>query len=178
MWPKWRWNAHIWSWKFTWPHGVKNTRIHRKTPIVAWWFDACAVGPKAFALRSHVNGIVDTCADRQTTPQVPRVSMSTFPRRPTAHAQTMKSSPRPLASAEVHEKTHCMEVRINFFFLMNISNRAWWQAGRVWRPSDVTPLTLIGEHKKWCLPLGGRRHEQGMRPWNIMVELCLGPWFD
>ena len=92
---------------------------------MAWWLDACAVGPKAFALRSHVNGIVDTCADRQTTPQVPRIPMSTFPRRPTAHAQTMKSSPRPLASPEVHEKTHCMEVRINFFFLMNISNRAW-----------------------------------------------------
>ena len=65
---------------------------------------ACAVGPEAFALRSHVNGIVDTCADRQTTPQVPRIPMSTFPRRPTAHAQTMKSSPRPLASPEVHEK--------------------------------------------------------------------------
>ena len=65
---------------------------------------ACAVGPEAFALRSHVNGIVDTCADRQTTPQVTRILISLFPRRAIAHAQTTKSSPRPLASPEVHEK--------------------------------------------------------------------------
>ena len=84
---------------------------------MAWWLDACAVGPKAFALRSLVNGIVGTCADRQIAPQVPRIPMSTFPRRPTAHAQTMKSSPRPLTSPEVHEKTHCIEVKINFFLI-------------------------------------------------------------
>ena len=71
---------------------------------MAGWLDACAVGPKAFALRSHVNGIVDTCADRQTTPQFPRILMSTFPPRPTAHAQTMKSSPRPLASQKSMKK--------------------------------------------------------------------------
>ena len=61
---------------------------------MAWWLDACAVGPKAFALRSHVNGIVDTCADRQTTPQVPRIPMSTFPPRPTAHAQNAQNKPQ------------------------------------------------------------------------------------
>ena len=147
MWPNWRHNAHIWSWKFTWPHGIKNTRIHRKTPIVAWWLDACAVGPKAFALRSHVNGIVGTCADRQTTPQVPRIPMSTFPRRPTAHAQTLKTSPRPLASPEVHGKTHCIEVKINFFN-QQIASGTWWQAGRVWRPSDVTPIFYINTHNE------------------------------
>ena len=76
--------------------------------------DACAVGAQAFALRSHVNGIVGTCADRQTTPQVPRIPVSLFSRRPTAHAQTMKSSPRPLASQK-SRKTHYMEVKINFF---------------------------------------------------------------
>ena len=69
-----------------------------------------AVGAQAFALRSHVNGIVGTCADRQTTPQVPRIPVSLFPRRPTAHAQTMKSSPRPLASQK-SRKTHCCEVK-------------------------------------------------------------------
>ena len=60
--------------------------------------------PNAFALRIHVNGIVGTCADRQNTPQVPRIYVSTFPHRPTAHAQTLKRIPRPLASPEVNEK--------------------------------------------------------------------------
>ena len=76
--------------------------------------DACAVGAQAFALRSHVNGIVGTCADRQTTPQVPRIPVSLFPRRPTAHAQTMKIAPDP-SHPKSQEKTHYMEVKINFF---------------------------------------------------------------
>ena len=123
-----------------------NTRIHRKTPIVAWSLDACAVGPKAFALRSHMNGIVGTCADRQTTPQVPRIPMSTFPRRPTAHAQTMKSSPRPLASQK-SRKTHCCRVKNHFLWFNEKTNlEPGWQAGRVWRPSDVTPIFYINTH--------------------------------
>ena len=92
--------------------------------------DACAVGPKAFALRSHVNGIVGTCADRQTTPQVPRIPVSLFPRRPTAHAQTMKSSPRPLASQK-SRKTHYMEVKINFFLINTSRVEPGLQAGRM-----------------------------------------------
>ena len=62
-------------------------------------------GVQAFTLRSHVNEIVGTCADRQTTPQVPRMPVSLFPRRPTAHAQVTKSGPRPLASPK-SRKTH------------------------------------------------------------------------
>ena len=34
----------------------------------------------------------------------PRIHRSLFPPRPTAHAQTLKRSPRPLASPEVNEK--------------------------------------------------------------------------
>ena len=67
---------------------------------------------EAFALRSHVNGIVGTSADRQNTPQVPRNYMNTFPRRPTAHAQTLKRIPRPLASPEVNEKYTLLEINI------------------------------------------------------------------
>ena len=58
-----------------------------------------------FPLRSHVNGIVGTCADHPTTPQVPRIHVSTCPTRPTTHAQTLKRSPRPLASPEVNKNT-------------------------------------------------------------------------
>ena len=72
------------------------------------------MGPKAFALRSHVNGIVGTCADRQTTPQVPRIPVSVFPRRPTAHARTTKLAPDP-SQPQSQEKTHYMEVNINLF---------------------------------------------------------------
>ena len=86
-------------------------------------------GGQAFALRSHVNGIVGTCADRQTTPQVPRMPVSLFPRGPTTHAQTTKSSPRPLASQK-SRTTHSIEVNIHFFN-QHIANRAWLQAGRV-----------------------------------------------
>ena len=77
---------------------------------------------QAFPLRSHVNGIVGACADRQTTPQVPRIHRSLFPPRPTAHAQTLKRSPRPLASPEVNKKTHCMEVKITALVLMNLES--------------------------------------------------------
>ena len=68
-------------------------------------WDACAVQSQTFILRSHVIGIVGTCANRQTTPQVPRIHRSTFPPRPTAHAQTLKRSPSPLASPEVNKNT-------------------------------------------------------------------------
>ena len=141
--------------------------------------NACAVGPKAFALRSHVNGIVGTCADRQLSPQVPRMPGSLFPRRPTAHAQTAKSSPRPLASQK-SRKTHSMEVNIHFFN-QHIANRAWndkRDVCDVQMTSRPFFFTLIHEINIRCLLLRGRSHEQGMRPWNIMVELCPGPWFD
>ena len=39
-------------------------------------------------------------------------------------------------------------------------------------------FALIHKINIRCLLLRGRSHEQGMRPWNIMVELCPGPWFD
>ena len=82
--------------------------------------NACVVGSKAFALRSHVNGIVGTCADRQLSPQVPRMPGSPFLRRPTAHAQTMKIAPVPL-HPKSQEKTHSMEVNI-YFFNQHIAN--------------------------------------------------------
>ena len=56
-------------------------------------------------MRSHVNGIVGTCADRQNTPQVPCIYMNTFLHRPTAHAQTLKRIPKPFASPEVNKNT-------------------------------------------------------------------------
>ena len=146
-WPKWRGNAHIWSWKFTWPHGKKNTHRQELDPHCSHSFnehDACAVWPKTFTMRSHVNGVVGPCADRQNTPQVSHIRMSLFPRRPTTHAQTTKISPSPLASLEVHEKYTVLR-STSTFFLMTISNGAWWQVGRVWRPSDVTPMRF----NKW-----------------------------
>ena len=82
---------------------------------MAWWLDACAVRTHGFALRSHVNGIVGPCADRQNSPQVPRIHVSLFSRRPTAHAQTMKRSPRPLASLKVHEKHTVWRSTSTFF---------------------------------------------------------------
>ena len=122
-WPKWRQRLPNMVIMFTWPHGVKNRRIYRKTPIVAWWLDACAVRTYGFALRSHVNAIVGSCADRQNSPQVPRIRVSLFSRRPTAHAQSMKRSPRPLHEKKPQTpritknpwKTHCMEVNFNLF---------------------------------------------------------------
>ena len=116
-WLMWRHNAHIWAWKFTWPHRVKNTHTQAFDPHCSHSFiDACAVWPKTFTMRSHVNGVVGSCADRPNSPQVPRIRVSLFSRRPTTHAQTMKRSPRPLASLKAHEKTHCIEVNIHLFF--------------------------------------------------------------
>ena len=107
-WPKWRHNAHIWASKFTWPHRKKNTThsSHSFNDRVEPGDkrDACAVQPQTFTLRSHVNRIVSTCADRPSTPQVPRVHVSLCPPRPTAHAQTLKRSPRPFASPSVNKK--------------------------------------------------------------------------
>ena len=136
-------------------HGIKNTRTqelnlhcsHSFMERRAWWLNACAVGPKAFALRSHVNGIVGTCADRQTTPQVPRIPVSLFPRRPTAHAQTMKSSPRPLASQS--QEKHTLWRSTSTFFNQHIARRAWLKVGRVWRPSDVTPIFCINTQNEY-----------------------------
>ena len=157
------------------PTAPQAPRIHRKAHTC---MVVVRVLPNAFALRSHVNGIVGTCANRQNTPQVPRIYVSTFPHRP-AHAQTLNRIPRPLASPEVNKKTHCIEVKIMFFNLMKISTK--WprlQAERVWGPSDVTPWKLMGEQKKRCLLLGWRSHEPGMRPWNVVVESCEWPRFD
>ena len=87
-----------------------------------------------------------SCADCQNTPQVPRIHVSTFSRRPTAHAQTMKRSPRPLASLEVNKKK--LYWGQNHLFGFNrLSTVAWLQAGRVWGPSDVTPL-IFNTHSK------------------------------
>ena len=91
---------------------------------MAWWLDACVVGPKAFALRSHVNGIVGTCGDRQTTPQVPRIPMSTFPRRPTMHVQTMKVAPDP-SHPQKSMKNTLYGGQNQLFFNQQIANRAW-----------------------------------------------------
>ena len=188
MWPHWRHNAHIWAWKLTWPHGEKNTHTQGFAPHSSPSFndrvepgnkrDACAVQPQAFPLRSHVIGIVGTCADRQTTPQVPRIHRSLCPTRPTAHAQTLKRSPRPLASPSVHKK-HTLYGGQHHCIGFNES-REWpkLHTGRMWRPSGVTPLTLIGKHKKGCLLHGYWSHVMRMWPWNIMVESCEWPRFE
>ena len=182
MWLIWRHNAHIWAWKFTWPHGEKNRHTKSSIHIVHIVFnDACAVLPKTCTLRSHVNGVVGSCADRLNGPQVPRIRVSLFSRRPTTHAQTMKRSPRPLASLKVHEKTHCIEVNINLF-LMNIPRKAWLQVGRVWGPNDVTPIffftNLMSEQQKGCLFPGWRGHVFGVRPQNAMMETGARPGLD
>ena len=106
-----------------------------------------------FALRSHVNGIIGSCADRQNTPQVPRIYMNVFPHRPTAHVQTLKRIPRPFASPEVNEKYTVFEIkslcRFNTF-----SRGTYLQSGHVRHPGDVTPLSLIHEEKERRLPFG------------------------
>ena len=78
------------------------------------------------------------------------------------------------------QEKHTLWRSTSTFFNQHIARRAWLQAGRMWRPSDVTPIFFALIHKMniRCLLLGGRSHEQGMRPCNIMVELCPGPWFD
>ena len=41
----------------------------------------------------------------------PPIYMSVFPHRPTAHAQTLKRIPRPLASPEVSKKHTVLEIQ-------------------------------------------------------------------
>ena len=72
------------------------------------------MGSKAFTLRSHVNEIVGTYAAHQTTRQVPRMPVSLCPRRPTAHAQVMKSGPRPLASPKSRKNTQDLDPHMVF----------------------------------------------------------------
>ena len=77
------------------------------------------------------------------------------------------------------KNTRTQELNPHSWHSFNDRVKPWVQAGRRWRPSDVTPIfTLIHEIKIRCLLLGGRSHEQGMRPWNIMVVTCVWPWFD
>ena len=109
MWLLWR-HTHCFNPRD--PLGIKNTHT-QELNLHAWHsFNEKSLvvgrmrnGVQAFALRSHVNEIVGTCAVHQTTPQVPRMPVSLCPRRPTTHAQVMKSSPRPLASPK-SRKTH------------------------------------------------------------------------
>ena len=94
-------------------------------------------------------------------------------------SQTMKNSPSPFASQKSRKTHTVVEWKKSFLWFNEKTNlEPGWQAGRVWRPSDVTPLTLIGEHKKGCLTLGGRSHERWMRPFDIVVETCEWPRFD
>ena len=65
---------------------------------------------------------------------------------------------------------HTQRLIMNFL-IMQRTRGAWLQVGRVWGPSDVTPIfTLIYKMKIRGLLFGGRSHEQWMRPWNVMVE--------
>ena len=48
----------------------------------------------------------------------PRIHMSTFSHRPTAHAQTLKRIPRPLASPEVNEKHTVLRSKFIFFLVI------------------------------------------------------------
>lgn len=52
------------------------------------------------------------------------------------------------------------------------------QSGRVRHPSDVTPMSLIHEHNKWCLPLGWAGYERVTRPWNVVIKARQETWFD
>ena len=161
------------------PWDKEHTHTRVRSILFAWWLDACAVGPKAFALRSHVNGIVGTCADRQTTPQVPRIPVSLFPRRPTAHAQATKSSPRPLASQK-SRKTHCFRVKKNHFCdLMKNKSRTWITSGTCvapeWRHAlDINEWTkemVFASWKKKSWALDEAIWYSGCNLWMTMVWL-------
>ena len=91
------------------------------------------------------------CADRQNTPQVPRIYMNVFPHRRTAHVQTLKRIPRPFASPEVNEKYTVFEIKSLCWF-NTFSRGTYLQSGHVRHPGDVTPLSLIHEEKKRRLP--------------------------
>ena len=136
------------------------------------------MGSKAFALRSHVNEIVGTCAVHQTTPQVPRIPMSLCPRRPTAHAQVMKSSPRPLASPKSRKNTQDLDPHM--IFLMDESRVSLVTCGTCvtpeWRHAHF--FALIYRMNISYLLLRGRSHERWMRPFDIMVVTCEWPRFD
>ena len=85
---------------------------------------------------------------------------------PRTEAATPQSVPRSLAwggrrddvtgsdmavKPEVH-KTHCIEVKIMFLLFNEISRRPWLQAGRMSRPSDVTPSILFTNTARAPLP--------------------------
>ena len=86
-------------------------------------------------------------------------------------SQTMKSSPRPLASQK-SRKTHCGGVKNHFCDLMKkqISNLVDKRYVCDVRVTSRPFFTLIHEMNIRCLLLRGRSHEQGMRPWNVVVE--------
>ena len=146
-----------------------------------WCLHACAVWPNGFALRSHVNGIVGTCADRQNSSQIPRIYVSLFPHGPTAHAQTMKKKPQTLASPEVHEKTHCIEIKLDFFLITNLEWSLVTSGTCVrseWHHALFFFTTLVYKINIGCLLLGGRSHKQWMRPSNGMNKPGSWPWLD
>ena len=60
--------------------------------------------------------------------------------------------------------------------MVDVNRNGWLKRKEGWLES--TPLTLIGKHKKGCLPLGYGSHVMRMWPWNIMVESCEGPRFE
>ena len=67
---------------------------------------------------------------------------------------TMMTYPMPIFGHPVHvtpweKNTHtkCW-IHILRIVLLNVPRKAWVQAGRVWRPSDVTPMFYINTHNE------------------------------
>ena len=74
------------------------------------------------------------CADRQITPQAPRIHMNAFPYRLTAHAQTLKKNPQtPHITGSkktrfIGNKNHLfglMQSRIHALFTSGTSATSW-----------------------------------------------------
>ena len=62
----------------------------------------------------------------------------------------------------------------NHFFNQQFSSGAWWQAGRVWRPSDVTPFftnLIVGR----VHPQSFRSHRESLIGWSHQWRACRTP---
>ena len=78
------------------------------------------------------------------------------------------------------KNTRTQELNIHSWHSFNDRVKPWIQVGRMWHPSDITPIffTLKHEINRRCLLPGGRSHERWMRPFDIVVITCVWPWFD
>ena len=177
MWPKWRqWLPNM-GIVFTWPHGESNTRTQSLIHIVyivlltAWNLVTSGTlqfmknSPRPLASRKSRKNTLNINFFNQ------HIASGTWWQAGRCNSWKMAPDPSHPKSQEKHSVW-----RSKSTFLINTSRvEPGLQVGRVWRPSDVTPLILMSEQKKWCLPLGRKSHERWMRPWNIMVVTCEWP---